>query len=365
MKKKKLSSIIAKALVATTFISILLSLAASIGILVKNGYDDTVALIKDNIDDVNDDITEMIRDRAEDSAVELEQILWNNMYDLKRFTQDEATRYLRAFLEGNYYSDINIVDVDGIITFSSEPANIGQDLHSSPQSEPFLELLSGTKALVQDPRRDVADPDKMMMFAGAAFPDKSGFVQIGIDMDTFNEMAVDEMLVSIRNRRIGDDGFLLVCDSDLSVVRGSTDKYTGLDLSEFKDDVDKMKTDEDSYILVIEKELEIVNAREIYGYTVLGVYPLWNALSSFQTTSIAVLVIETVLFPVIFLVIYIILRKRVINEVENINTSLSAIADGDLTETVNVRSSAEFDALSDHINAVVEELRKAIGNETG
>ncbi|MBQ7563477.1 MAG: HAMP domain-containing protein [Lachnospiraceae bacterium] len=364
MKKRRLSSIIARALVCTALISILLSLAASIGILVKNSYDETVALIKDNLEDVNDDITETIRDGVLSSAVELEQILWNNMYDLKRYSPEEATRYLRTFLENDYYTDINVVDIDGIIAYSTVPEAIGEDLRGTPQSEEFLTLLEDTKTLVQDPRRDPLDPDKMMLYAGAAFPDRSGFVQIGMDMEIFEEMAVNELFVSVRNRRIGNDGFFLVCNSELHVVQASSDRYIGWDLSDQADDVNNMLMDESSYVLLIEEKPEIVYAQELYDYRILGVYPLWSALSGFRTTSIAVLVIETVLFPVVFLVIYIILRRRVVNEIESINTSLSAIADGNLSEVVDVRSSAEFDALSDHINAVVEELRRTIGSET-
>ena len=53
-------------------------------------------------------------------------------------------------------------------------------------------------------------------------------------------------------------------------------------------------------------------------------------------------------------------RKLVVNNINRVNNSLSKITQGDLEETVDVRSNTEFSSLSDDINATVSTLKQYI-----
>lgn len=54
------------------------------------------------------------------------------------------------------------------------------------------------------------------------------------------------------------------------------------------------------------------------------------------------------------------IKKVVVKNIEKINNSLAKITDGDLDETVNVRSNEEFAVLSDDINSTVDTLKRYI-----
>lgn len=359
-KKKKLTSIISGALFWTAIFTAIISLAVSTGMVIQNAYEGASNLLKENIADVSQDISDGFMERNMESATELKDIVWNDMSYLKRCSTEEAADYLNALMGDNNCDEINIVDADGIISSSTSPANVGFDFHSDDRTTVFLDLLQDQDTCAQEPRRSLNNTDVMMAFAGAAFPDKSGFLQVGVDMDTFEDMVIVELPASVRNRRIGEDGFLMVCNSsDLLVVADSRSYYSGKSLDEYREEIEKAVMNEDVFFLMFDEMPVMLYAKEIYGYYIIGAYPVFSAFRSSLIILLVIFLMEAILFPIVFLVIYSVVRKKVIKEVVGINQSLERIAEGSLDERVEVRNSIEFDSLSDNINRTVDRLKEA------
>jgi len=94
--------------------------------------------------------------------------------------------------------------------------------------------------------------------------------------------------------------------------------------------------------------------RSAEGYYIVSVLPEAEAL---QMRNIALYVntfMEILVFAVLFLLIYLLIKKVVVNQIKDINCSLAKITGGDLNEVVDVRSNAEFASLSDDINSTVD-----------
>ncbi|MCQ2795414.1 MAG: SpoIIE family protein phosphatase [Bacilli bacterium] len=70
--------------------------------------------------------------------------------------------------------------------------------------------------------------------------------------------------------------------------------------------------------------------------------------------------IELLIFIAVYCVIYIFIKRAVVNNIQKINNSLEKITEGDLSIKVNVRSNAEFASLSDDINHTVDTLKHYI-----
>lgn len=70
--------------------------------------------------------------------------------------------------------------------------------------------------------------------------------------------------------------------------------------------------------------------------------------------------LQILIFAMIFVMTYIISNKVVINKIDRVNNSLTKIASGNLEENVNVREYMEFDSLSNDINATVDTLKRYI-----
>ena len=66
------------------------------------------------------------------------------------------------------------------------------------------------------------------------------------------------------------------------------------------------------------------------------------------------------MFLILFIIIYILVQKIVVSNLNKINISLDKITKGNLDETVSVNYSQEFEKLSCGINAMVDSLKKHI-----
>jgi len=107
----------------------------------------------------------------------------------------------------------------------------------------------------------------------------------------------------------------------------------------------------------VKSYLAYLYAKTIDEYTVIAILPaskvfesrtsvmMWSALSFFIVLVVVALLISTLL------------RRVVLQRIDETNTSLSRITSGDLDEVVNVRGTREFESLSNGINETVQALK--------
>ncbi|MBO7221949.1 MAG: hypothetical protein J6V37_02755, partial [Clostridia bacterium] len=65
---------------------------------------------------------------------------------------------------------------------------------------------------------------------------------------------------------------------------------------------------------------------------------------------------QIIIFASLFVFIYILIKRVIINNLKKVNDTLGQITGGDLNVTVDVRSNEEFASLSDDINSTVSTL---------
>lgn len=78
-------------------------------------------------------------------------------------------------------NELNIVNSNGICIASSEEWALGTDFKTDSRLLAYMDLIGGRRALVQKFRPSVEASDVRRKYLGLAFPDGSGFVQLGID----------------------------------------------------------------------------------------------------------------------------------------------------------------------------------------
>jgi sigma-B regulation protein RsbU (phosphoserine phosphatase) len=69
---------------------------------------------------------------------------------------------------------------------------------------------------------------------------------------------------------------------------------------------------------------------------------------------------QVIIFATLFVFIYILIKRVIINNLNKVNDTLARITSGDLDVTVDVRSNKEFSSLSDDINSTVTTLKRYI-----
>ena len=264
--------------------------------------------------------------------------------------------------------EINVVDSEGIVINSTLDELIGTfDMNSTDQSKEFMALTNGETELVQLYRPQGADGVTMRKYAGVSLAD-GGFVQVGYDADQFHDMLNDFVVDVTKNRHVGSTGFVAVCDENLNLVTNT--KRNGKHISTIGITPDEImlegKTATQLYRTNIINDETDFSEEYIYvftfveGYCIIAAMPFAEAMlmrdASLYTSTFMLILI----FAALFIFIYFLTKKVIINNLQKINNTLSEITGGNLNVEVDVRSNAEFSSLSDDINSTVSTLKKYI-----
>ena len=276
---------------------------------------------------------------------------------------------LDSLAEKYNVTEINIVAPDGSITDSTEEGIIGSfNMNSTGQSKEFMVLTGEKNEYVQVYSPRGSDEVTMRKYAGVSL-ENGNFIQVGYDADQFHGILDDFVIDVTKNRHVGSTGFVAVCDENLNLVTHT--KRSGEHISTIGITPDEMmlqrKTATKLYKTnVINKETSF-NEEYIYvfsfveGYCIIAAMPLAEAMllrDASLYTSIFTLVL---IFAALFIFIYFLIKKVIINNLQKINSTLSEITGGNLNVQVDVRSNAEFSSLSDDINSTVSTLKRYIG----
>ena len=312
---------------------------------------------------------QLIETYVEDVSQEVDDSFTHLIYDWAvSFTEDMEKRYddldndylIRLVdLNREILSEINIVDGNGIIVYSSCPEYVGWDIRSGKNASEFICLLQGEDYYEQGVRESEFSDKNQMIYVGKAFSSREGFIQYGVSYENYDNY-VDETLSDVaKNRRIGFMGDIVICEENLEVIGSTDDKYNGMIF--------------DDPSILPEKEGEIVRSTyNLFGekcyavstmienHYIIGGFSIFEAAYGGNLDKVFIFLMNGLILFSILIVLSKTLDRHVISGIENINGSLARITGGDLEEKVSVKTSLEFTELSDGINQTVDRLKDMI-----
>lgn len=259
---------------------------------------------------------------------------------------------------GNDFSEINVVNEQGVIVCSTTPEYLGFDMAQGEQSQEFLALLGGEAELVQR-YQPISKDGTYMKYAGVAL-EQGGFVQVGYDAERFRRDVDTQVIGATRNRHVGENGFLIIAGDDWNIV-SDPHGYEGQNL--------------DATGIYIDRDAMPENTRfraEVYGtpcfcmytltegYYIIAVEPVDDVLFSRDLSVYVTVFMEVLVFAALFGVVYVLIKKLVVENIHEINRTLKEITGGNLDVSVDVRTNEEFVSLSDDINSTVLTLKGCI-----
>ena len=275
---------------------------------------------------------------------------------------------LQSLAEKYEIKEINVVDSDGLIINSTESDVIGcYDMNSKAQSKEFVDTLKKQDAFVQEYSPRGKDESVWRKYAAINLTD-GGFIQVGYDADQFHTM-LNEFVVDVtKNRHVGTGGFVAVCDNKLSLIIDND--YSGLPIStigiEPPSEMKEGKTASSLYYADVVDGKTQLSEKYMYvfkfveGYCIIAAMPEAEAMFMRDASLYTSIFMQVLIFAALFIFIYILIKKVIINNLNKINATLGRITEGDLNVTVDVRSNEEFSSLSDDINSTVSTLKKYI-----
>ena len=357
VNKKRISTSFQKWLLLIVGIAFAVTLAFLGGYQTKLFTNSAESLLDVYIKDVRQDIY----DTADRNLLTLARAAANEVN-----SQGEVSdEFLHGMLDRYKLSEINIVNSEGIIIVSTDTRLVGYDLKSAGlQSAEFLALLGAMPEFVQAFRTIDFDGKTKRKYAAVAL-DYGGFIQVGYDEKAHYESMYVAVLEVVRNRHVGEDGFLIVADSKWNIIsdRYNNDAQPITILTAMTRDfasIDKAVMFDEGIYIGGKFQRCFCMYDETEGFRILAVYPYSEAMASRDVSLKVMTAMQILIFGALFILIFYLVRKLVVRNIHKINESLSAITDGNLDTVVDVRSHLEFDSLSNDINATVDTLKRYI-----
>ena len=292
----------------------------------------------------------------------------------------EITENIRAEYENNNsisfdslaekynVTEINIIAPDGMIIASTDEELIDKfNMNSTEQSKEFMVLTNERSEFVQMYGPQGYDGVTMRKYAGVSLSE-GGFIQVGYDAERFHDHLDDFVVDVTQNRHVGSTGFVAVCDENLNLVT-DTDR-SGKHISTIGIEPDEVmlqgKSASQLYVTNVVNEESDFSEEYIYvftfveGYCIIAAMPVAEAMLMRDASLYTSIFMLILIFAALFIFIYFLIKKVIINNLQKINGTLSEITGGNLNVKVDVRSNAEFSSLSDDINSTVSTLKRYI-----
>ena len=379
---KKISRIITVRLFVTVFAAFLVSSVLSYFVLSAVSERDAYDIVQQSTYDVSNDLMDNTTEYI--------------MTDYTRFLVEYDSIGADAFrkkLEDDQSRFTYVTDDDGIILIAGTDEYIGCDIHDIEEvgycvdSIYEMGIAEGVTTVGNITSKPVTslDGETQLYYVILRLYDGTGFLVSAVLPEYYDsEIAVQGQFIA-SNRHIGHNGFNVIVDSQKRII--STLNYSELFyqeiphselLDEFNNETSSLVTKQkypgnkwNNYADIYKR---FINGKDIFWdteyyysitsdngvYFTYSLYPVSEARGSLYTTMIFTLIIEVVVFSVLFFTMHLLIKRTVVRKLETVNRSLGEITQGNLEEKVEVRDSYEFDILSTDINATVDRLKEYI-----
>ena len=313
---------------------------------------ETNTLLRLNLEDVRQDIV----DASDKNLLRLTRTIASRL----NATRDVTSMFLAALGREYDVAEINVIDARGIITASTHEDFLDYDMWGGRQSAEFLVLLDGrTEEYVQSYQPTSSDASILRKYAGVTLTD-GGFVQVAYDAERFQRDIDGTVVGATRNRHVGEGGCIIIAGENWNIV---SDRHgnEGRNLDASGIYIDRSAMPEGvPFNAVVYGENALCAYIVSEGYYIVAALPVTEAMLSRDISVYVTVFMEFVVFGMLFIVVYFLVKKLVVDNMAKINRSLGKITSGNLDTVVDVRTNEEFASLSDDINSTVLTLKRYI-----
>lgn len=319
-----------------------------------------------------EETTSEIEQKTIEKATRLRDVLDRNKAEW--YVGDE-TGGLVAFCKKEEISEINIIDAEGYIRYSSEDLYVNGYAHGKTwQNYNMLDTTNGTQSydfhigimnsangtFVQPFRKpsEMGEGQENRKYAAIRYTfevsgtPSNGYIQVG-----YNKEGVDKLVGNIaEHKSVGQSGALLVLNDKFEVVSLGKDVQLPEDISTLQV---ALKTKEPKTMFTLEIgdiEYHVEFTYEDTHY-IVSLLPTKEAKLSRNISIFVNTFLEVIVFGLFFITIYVLVKKLVIDRIEKTNKSLAEITNGNLDVVLDGGNVTEFDELSEDINETVNALK--------
>lgn len=180
-----------------------------------------------------------------------------------------------------------------------------------------------------------------------------------VEKDVETTSTPEDIRNAVVNRHIGKEGGIIVCDEQGKIIYDNGG-HTGESIYTFEDANTVKATPKVRFSANIGNTKSFCMFSVKDGLYLIAYIPQYEAMFSRNIAVTVLAFMEVIVFAALFVHIYFLVKKQIVDNIHKINLSLAEITGGNLNVLINVRENEEFASLSDDINATVDTLKRYI-----
>ncbi len=267
----------------------------------------------------------------------------------------EELREIAASLE---VDEIHIFDQTGRIVAGTHPEYYDFTFDSGEQMMFFKPMLEDKSLkLVQDITPNTAE-GKLMQYSARWSDHREFIVQVGMEPRNVTKVTEkNEMSYIFSLFRVNLDAGYYAIDAQTGVVVGSTDlEHTGCRFTELGFDHDQITKDGKGFYANVNGQNSFCVFKKLGNNYVGQVVSMKRLYQRVPAILLTLFICLAVVSLALIRGVTKHMNRYVVDQIDEVNSKLNAISNGDLDEVVDVRSSVELSKLSDYINRMVTSL---------
>ncbi len=255
--------------------------------------------------------------------------------------------------------EVHITDDQGVLWWGNIPGYFGFDFSTGDQTKPFLAILNDASLkMAQEPQPNGAE-GKLFQYTSVARLDKKGIVQVGQAPTALEKLLENNSTEkALAEYKVSDNGYLFAVDQSTGLIEAHKNSaFIGKDYQE-AGFPDSLLTASGKPATASIDGTKVRYQTQLHNNLIIGVAIPLSEIYSERTS-------QTIIFSISCLIIFILLnflinnmlKKDVVNGINQFNTELKKITGGDLDVSVNINTCEEFFALSGSINEMVDSIK--------
>lgn len=254
--------------------------------------------------------------------------------------------------------ELHIFDKNGTIYAGTNPTYFNISMYDGEQISFFLPMLQDTTlSLCQSVTPNTAE-EKMMQYAAVWMNNASSIVQIGMDPTRILELTKQNELSYIFSLLTdGTGATLLAIDPDTHEILGSTLPHiVGLNTDKIGISAEDMCNWEQGFFVTLGGIKTYAVFQETDSVILGRICSLENLYGNINESNLRLTFYLILIFTAQWILISTYLEQSFVRAIDNINTKLQQISEGNLRTRLAVHTTPEFTELTNHINDMVNKL---------
>ncbi|MCL2284303.1 MAG: response regulator [Fibromonadales bacterium] len=261
--------------------------------------------------------------------------------------------------------EINVVDVNGIVIYSSIPKFIGFDYKLKETTRSYMDLASKhILEITEDPRQAMQENGSFGIvthYVGIAGGPSKGFVQVGFNANEIGKLYEEiNITKAIKKAKIGENGYGMVL-SDGKIYSHPNENMQGRDVvgEAWYQAISRGSGYE---WIDMDGKKYYVSYKNANGNTIVGLVPKSDYYKELNKSLAITVVLILIAITVIIAITYMFLGKM-LRPIKHLVHGLEKIAAGDLDARIEGNFNDEFDEIKDSVNKMAKDIKTNLADK--